>query len=57
MPAGVKHGETMRIKGKGVPTGRGASRGDFLVKIEIVLPQKLSRKARKLIEELKAEGI
>ncbi len=57
VPAGVKHGETIRIKNKGVPTGRGNSRGDFLVKVEIVLPQKLSRKARKLVEELKEEGI
>lgn len=57
IPTAVKHGETLRIKNKGVPTGRGNYRGDFLVKIEIVLPQKLSRKAKQLVEELKAEGI
>jgi len=55
IPAGVKHGELLRIKGKGVP--QGSSRGDFMVKIQIDLPQKLSRKAKKLIEELKQEGI
>lgn len=55
IPAGVKHGEMLRIKGKGVP--HGGSRGDFHVKIAIDIPQKLSRKARKLIEELKDEGI
>lgn len=57
IPAGVKHGEMLRIKGKGVPTGSGSARGDFLVKINIDLPQKLSRKAKKLIEELRGEGI
>jgi molecular chaperone DnaJ len=55
VPEGIKHGELLRIKGKGVP--QGSTRGDFMVKIIIDIPQKLSRKARKLIEELKEEGI
>ncbi|MFZ2252713.1 MAG: molecular chaperone DnaJ [Minisyncoccia bacterium] len=55
IPEGVKHGEMLRIKGKGVPTG--SSRGDFHVKISIIIPQKLSRSARKLVEELRKEGI
>lgn len=57
IPAGIKHGELLRIKNKGVPTGYSNNRGDFMVKIHIDLPQKLSRKAKKLIEELKEEGI
>jgi molecular chaperone DnaJ len=55
IPEGIKHGELLRIKKKGVPSQ--GSRGDFMVKIHIDLPQKLSRKARKLVEELKDEGI
>jgi len=55
IPEGVKHGEILRIKGKGVPINN--SRGDFHVKISILIPNKLSRSARKLIEELKKEGI
>ncbi|MCF7816029.1 MAG: molecular chaperone DnaJ [Candidatus Pacebacteria bacterium] len=55
IPEGVKHGEVLRIKGKGVPSR--SSRGDFHVKISIDIPQKLSRTAKKLIEELKKEGI
>ncbi len=55
IPAGIKHGELLRIKNKGVPSQ--GSRGDFMVKVHIDLPQKLSRKARKLVEELKDEGI
>lgn len=55
IPAGISHGELLRIKNKGVPDG--SRRGDFLVKIEIETPKSLSRKAKKLIEELRAEGI
>lgn len=57
IPEGIKHGELLRIKGKGVPQGAGSARGDFMVKIYIDIPQKLSRKARKLIEDLREEGI
>ena len=56
IPAGVSHGETLRIKGKGVPIGRG-KRGDLLVRTKITLPQKLSRTAHNLIEKLREEGI
>jgi len=55
IPAGVRHNELLRMKGKGVPTGN--RRGDFLVKIKIETPNKLSRKAKKLVEELREEGI
>ncbi len=57
VPEGVKHGEFLRIKGKGVASSTNGSRGDFMVKIVIDLPQKLSKNARKLIEELRNEGI
>ncbi len=57
IPAGIKHGELLRIKNKGVPQGTGGQRGDFMVKVIIDIPQKLSRKARQLIEDLKKEGI
>lgn len=55
VPAGVKHGEMLRIRGKGVPNGN--RRGDFLVRIRIETPGKLSRKAKQLIEQLREEGI
>ena len=48
--------EILRVKGKGVPSG-GSKRGDILVKINIQTPNKLSRKTKKLIEELKKEGV
>ena len=55
VPAGIAHGELLRIKDKGVPlNGR---RGDFMVKVSIETPKKLSRKAKKIVEELREEGI
>lgn len=56
VPAGVAHGELLRIKNKGVPAGKG-KRGDLFVRIKVPLPNKLSRDAKKLIEKLKEEGI
>ena len=55
IPAGITHGELIRIKERGVPSDRG--RGDFMIKVSVEIPKKLSRKAQKLIEELKEEGI
>jgi len=56
VPAGVTHGEMIRIKGKGVPTGR-SGRGDLLVRIDIQFPKKVSKGARDLIEKLRSEGL
>lgn len=55
IPAGITHGELLRIKNKGVPTG--STRGDFMVKISIEIPKKLSKKAQRLVEELREEGM
>ena len=56
VPAGIGNGEMLRIKGKGV---RFADRphGDFLIKVSIDMPKRLSRTAKKLVEALKAEGV
>lgn len=55
IPAGISHNEILRVRGKGVPIeGR---RGDLLITVKIVLPKKLSSKAKGLIEELRKEGI
>ncbi len=55
VPAGVEHGAVLRIRGKGVPARGG--RGDLLVRIDIQFPKKLSRDAKKLIEQLREEGL
>lgn len=56
IPEGVSFGEILRVKGKGVPAENG-KRGDLLIKIKIQLPSKLSKDAKKIVEDLKKEGI
>ena len=57
VPAGVMHGELLRVKGKGVPVSSSGKRGDLLIKIAVTLPTKLSKEARQLVEELRKEGL
>lgn len=56
VPAGVRVGETLRVRGKGVPLDAKRA-GDLMVKLHITMPQRLSRSAKKLVEELRKEGM
>ncbi|MEK7539450.1 MAG: molecular chaperone DnaJ [Patescibacteria group bacterium] len=56
IPEGVSINEILRVRGKGVPMSK-SKRGDLLIKLNIKLPGRLSRKSRELIAELKKEGI
>ena len=56
IPEGVTHGEVLRIKGKGVPFDK-HYRGDILIKLHILIPKKLTKEAKRIIESLKKEGV
>jgi len=56
IPEGVSVNEILRVRGKGVPVSK-HKRGDLLIKLNIKMPSKISRKSREIIEELKKEGI
>lgn len=56
VPQGASPGEILRVRGKGAPE-HGGGRGDLFITLKIKLPQKLSRKGKKLVEELREEGI
>ena len=56
VPQGTNTGTILRVKGKGVPMSKD-KRGDLYVRIKVNMPEKLSKDAKKLIEELKKEGI
>ena len=56
VPSGVVFGEVLRLRGKGIDIP-GSRKGDMLINIQIKLPLKLSRKSKKLVEELKKEGL
>ncbi|RJK94283.1 molecular chaperone DnaJ [Vallicoccus soli] len=49
LAAGTANGRTLRVRGKGA-TRKDGSRGDLLVTVEVVVPQKLDGKAREALE-------
>jgi molecular chaperone DnaJ len=53
VPAGTESGRTLRVRGRGAPRSRGG-RGDLLVTIDVVIPRKLSRTQRKILEDFAA---
>jgi molecular chaperone DnaJ len=52
---GTQAGETIRLKGKGMPRFRGYGKGDLLVRVGISVPEKLTSKQRQLLEQLAEE--
>lgn len=57
VPSSIAPGEFLRVRGKGVPISQAGRRGDFLIHVMFKMPKKLSHNAKKLIEELKKEGL
>ncbi|MFN0089395.1 MAG: DnaJ C-terminal domain-containing protein [Acidimicrobiales bacterium] len=57
IPAGAQPGQTLRVKGKGVPAASGKASGhkaagDLLVTLEVVAPRRLDPEERELLERL-----
>jgi molecular chaperone DnaJ len=52
---GTQAGETIRLKGNGMPRFRGYGKGDLLVRVGISVPEKLTAKQRALLEQLAEE--
>lgn len=58
IPSGAATGEILRVRGRGVPyVHEKNKRGDVLVKLDIHMPKKLTKKAMSFIEGLKEEGL
>lgn len=55
IPPGIQSGQVLRMRGKGFFRLRSKSKGDQLVKIQIITPSKISRKIKKYITELDNE--
>ncbi len=53
IPAGAQHGQTVRLRGKGVPRLHASGRGDQIVYLEVTVPRSLSKEERALYEKLK----
>lgn len=56
IPEGTQSGTILRMKGRGIPFLRGNGRGDQLVKVKVVTPQKLNDRQRELLMELGKAG-
>jgi len=54
IPAGTQTGSTFRIKGRGISKRGGAARGDLYVTVDVLVPSKLSREQRDLLNKLAA---
>lgn len=57
IPSGIESGKVLRISGKGIPKFGGYGRGNMYVELKIKTPKKLSKEQKKLLEQLKKEGI
>lgn len=55
VPPMKKAEEMLRVPGKGIPAD--GTRGDLIIRLEVAMPQKLSGKAKRAIDELKGEGL
>jgi molecular chaperone DnaJ len=52
IPAGTQHGDTIVLKGKGVPQLQSSRRGDQIVHVNVVTPTRLTDEQRRLFQEL-----
>jgi len=50
IPAGTQNGKTFRVRGRGAPKRKGG-RGDLLATVNVVVPEKLSKKEKEMLEQ------
>jgi molecular chaperone DnaJ len=54
IPESSQTGSTFRLKGRGMPDVSGRGKGDLMVTVQAVIPKKLSKEQKKLLEQLAA---
>lgn len=60
IPSGTSSGQEFRLRGKGIinlSRNKSNGKGDHIVKIKIKIPKSLNRKQKRLLENLKQEGL
>jgi molecular chaperone DnaJ len=57
IPAGTESGKVLRISGKGIPHFGGYGKGSLYVELKIRTPKKLTKEQKKILEQLKKEGL
>lgn len=56
IPAGTQSGTVFRLKNKGIQNIRGYGRGDQYVKVNVVVPEKLTERQQELLQEFAKES-
>ena len=54
---GTQNGLMMRLREQGVPHLQGRGRGDEYIKLTIIVPEKLSKNQKSIVEEMQEEGL
>ncbi|MEJ2656818.1 MAG: DnaJ C-terminal domain-containing protein [Desulfobacterales bacterium] len=57
IPPGTKHKTKMRLAGHGLPHMHGKGQGDLYVRIQVNIPNRLTKRQKGLIEELAESGL
>ena len=52
VPAGTASGTRLRVRGKGMPSVQGRSKGDLYVQVSVQVPKKLTKEQRAALEKL-----
>lgn len=55
IPEGCQNEQVVTVRGFGMPRFKSTSRGDMLVHINVVIPKKVSKREREILEELAEE--
>lgn len=57
IPQGTESGKILRISGKGIPHYGSYGRGNMYIELRIKTPKKITKEQRKLLDELRKEGL
>jgi len=57
IPPGTKHKTMMRLSGHGLPYMKDKGKGDLYVLVNVTMPKNVTKKQKKLIEELADTGL
>jgi DnaJ-class molecular chaperone len=57
LPAGTQDGKQFKVRGAGAPRAKmnGAEKGNLIVRVGVVVPKKLKRREREILEALAEE--
>lgn len=53
---GTQPGEIIKLRGRGMPCLRGYGKGDLLIRVNISVPKRLTKKQKNILKDLAREG-